>query len=177
MADNQREAMLEALKNALEQVPGVRYVDRQAITEQLVSDHQMPAIIIDEDRTEYTWMERHGTRTMRAVDTVGLDCQVLCQRGDFRGNVSTVRQAFAWQVMNTLANASTLGDACKDAALRFAVRYPETDYPYARVIIGIVVDGYEVFDEREQTVWQKLTMQTTEPQDGPDHTFDMSSED
>jgi len=167
--------MLEALKNALEQVPGVRHVNRQAITAQMVSDRQMPAILIDEDRTQYAWAERHGGRVMKAVDTIGLDCQVMCRRGDYEGDPSTVRQAFAWMVLNQLANNSTLNDACVDCALRFNVQYPDTDYPYARVIIAISVEYHEVFDDRAQTVWQKLILSTSEPQPGRVAEFDLTN--
>jgi len=166
MSDNQREVMLEALKSALEQIKGVRFVDRQAITPKMVSDRQMPAIIIDEDSTSYAWAERHGSRTMTAIDTIGLDCQVMCRRGDYEGDPSTVRQAFAWQVMNQLANHSTLDGVCKDAALRFNVQYPPSDYPYARAIVALSVEYHEAFDGRAQTEWQQLILSTTEPVPG-----------
>lgn len=167
--------MLEALKSVLEQVPGVRLVSRQAITPDLVSERQMPAIVIDEHQTQYTWAERHGQRMMRVVDTIGLDCQVLCKRGDYRGNPSTVRQAFAWMVLNQLANNPTLGGTCMDAALRFNVQYPAADYPFARAIIALSVDSAEAFDDRPQTEWQKLILSTVDPQPGRTAAFDLNT--
>lgn len=158
MATIYREQMLDALKSALEGVPGVRKVDRQDIVPEMLSERQLPAIIIKEHETRYRWHERQGGRVMKCVDTIALDCQAISKRGGYNGNPSTVRAEFVWQVLNALANDATLNDTCTDAAIRFDVSYPEVNHPFARAIVAIVVESYEVFDDRETTEWKKLIL-------------------
>ncbi|MFU8806657.1 MAG: hypothetical protein ACNA8W_22805 [Bradymonadaceae bacterium] len=153
-----REAMLEALKEVLEGIEGVRYVERQAITHSMVADPQLPAIIIDEAQTRYRWLERHRTRTSHASTGVVLDLQIRAsRRTDGPGaNTSTVREAFIARVIRELVDRSTLNSTARDVGDIFDVRYMPVDAPFARALITIRADLEEVFDDRVRTNWKKL---------------------
>lgn len=169
---SQREEMLEALAYCLGTITGVRKVCRQAITEEMLSDAELPGIIIDEAGTTYEWEERHLGRHSRYVSTVVLDLQARCQRtsGARFGNVSTIRELFVWAVINHIANNPRLlcqltGEDesmahCEDAGLTFGVEYAETDFPYVRAMLAITVTGYDQFDDRAANTWVQaiLTM-------------------
>jgi hypothetical protein len=164
---SQREALLEALKKSLSSMEGVNFVDRQDISRDMVADEQLPAIIIDEQSTNYEWFDRHGNRDMDFASTLVLDLQILAERKDGEDwNVSTVRETFAAAVMTHLADNAELieqldGESqaqphARDVASSFSVRYPRVPAPYARALISITAQSQEVFDGRAKTEWDTL---------------------
>ncbi len=174
-----REQALEALKTVLQGVPGVRFVDRQTITEELVSDAQLPAILVDETRTEYKWNERHGRRALGARLGVTLDLQVRAQRRtDGPGaNVSTIREAFAFAVIEHLTNNPELRcqltnepnetPHVQDCAAGFVVDYPVAKHPFGRCLITFEMQLTECpADNRGRTSWKQLVIDLVYPHPG-----------
>lgn len=170
-AVSQRDRMLDALVAVLQGLDGVRYVDRQAITAETVSDAQMPAILIDEVRTQYRWYERHGGRAMGLRSVLVLDLQARAtRRTDGPGaNTSTARELFANAVLGHLADNPTLNvqldgeeeavDHAYDIATQFDVRYVRMEDPYVRALITLEAEPCpEVFDGRTYTDWQQLIL-------------------
>ena len=181
-ATSQRDQMLDALVAVLRGLEGVRYVDRQAITRELVTDAQMPAIIIEEVGTNYRWIERHGDRKMRVRSGIVIDLQARARRRKDGpgGNVSTARENFVRAVLNHLANNPMLQTQLAgedestphayDTSHLFDVRYVREADPFVRALITIQVDTDDVFDSRTRTDWQQLILNTTanpEISDGP----------
>jgi len=185
-----RERLMRALQATLREIPGVRTVARQAITDDLVPDTGLPAIVIEETGTQYRWggttrrraSDRHVGRTMSAETVCVLDLQVLCATGaavqthdDPYGNVSAVREAFVWEVINTLVHDANLRRQladedepqahCNDCALSFQVSY-ENDlaaYPYARAMIVVTLDFSETFDDRPRPTFNALILELGVP--------------
>lgn len=172
-ASSSRDLMLDALVAVLQDLDGVRYVDRQAITPDLVADTRMPAILIDEVRSEYSWYERHGRRAMRVNSVIVLDLQARAvRRTDGQGpNISTARERFTNAVLNHLANSADLttqldGEAAAvahayDVATQFSVRYVKMPDPYVRALVTLVAQPCaQVYDDRTYTDWQQLILDT-----------------
>lgn len=166
---SRREQMLEALKAVLGNIPGIRHVDRQDLDPTgMLSDANLPAIIVDEERTRYEWTDRHGTRQMSVRSGLVLDLQAYAARSADRSgyDVSTVRELFVTRVIQELVNESTLtvqlaGENqaqahADDVALDFEVRYPAVEPPRARALVTITVDTDEEFDDRTTTAWDTL---------------------
>lgn len=163
-----RERLLEALASALRSLEGVKYVSRQAITPDLLSDAQLPAIIIDESNARYRWLERHGERCAEVSNALVLDLQVRAKRNPNApgGNPSTVREAFVAAVIAHLAHHATLtvqlpgeDEPCahaRDVASQFDVQFVAAPSPYARALITIRADTYDHFDSRARTNWTQL---------------------
>lgn len=174
-----RERALEALRVVLSEIPGVHFVDRQTIQEELLSDAQLPAILIDEGRTDYTWEERHGRRALGARTTVTLDLQCRApRRTDGPGAaVSTAREIFIGAVIEELANNPELicqleGDVApvahvRDAARTFVADYPPVPHPFARALITLELQLTECpADRRAKTAWQQLIIDLVYPYPG-----------
>lgn len=174
-----REQALEALRSVLQGLPGVRLVDRQTITEDVVADAQMPAILIDETRTEYSWDERHGRRALGARIGITLDLQVRAgRRNDGPGAaVSTAREAFVFAVIEHLSNnpslrcqltgEATATDHVIDCAGGFVVDYPPTTHPYGRALVTFEMTLTECpVDARGRTAWQTLAIELVYPYPG-----------
>lgn len=174
-----RERALEALRVVLSGIPGVRFVDRQTITEELISDPQLPAILIDEGRTGYSWEDRHGRRALGALATVTLDLQCRAsRRADGPGaDVSTTREIFIGAVIEELSNNPELicrleGEEApiahvRDCARTFVADYPTATHPYARALITIELQLAECpADRRAKTAWQKLVIDLVYPYPG-----------
>lgn len=164
-----REKMLEALKQVLEGIPGVQYVDRQDLDPTgMIAEAQRPAIIIDEERTRYEWLERHDERKMEATSGLVLDLQADAPKSADRAgyDVSTIRELFVARVIQELADESTLTvqlasenseqQHADDAALEFEVRYPSVPEPGVRAVISISIESCEVFDGRTKNTWDTL---------------------
>lgn len=173
-----REAMLEALKEVLSGIDGVAYVDRQAVQRKMVSDAQLPAIIIDEAKTKYRWLERHGDRTSHVSAGIALDLQVRASRRSDGpgGNVSTVREAFVSRVILELVEKATLNGTALDAGHKFDVDYLPAPAPYGRALVTIAVDTQEVFDERVRTVWQSFVASVGPEDSLQDHEDELDEE-
>ena len=166
-----REAMLEALVAVLERVPGVRLVERQGITAEMVSEAELPAIIIEESGTTGEWLERHGGRTMELTDTIVLDVQVFATRGRRgRHTASTVRERFVHAIVAELAEAATLvcqlpGEDAPRAHARDVlstpprVRYLPTDGDHGRALLTLQVQHHQTYDRRARTAWLELLME------------------
>jgi hypothetical protein len=161
--------MLRALRAVLAGIPGIEHVDRQDLNPQdMLAEAQLPAIIIDEERTRYQWTERHHKREAEARSGLILDCQAYAGRSDDRAgyDVSTVRELFVNRVLQELADKATLEvqldnesepqTHADDAALQFEVRYPRVPTPKIRALITITVSTDEVFDGRARTSWDTL---------------------
>lgn len=162
--------MLEALKTVLSGIEGVKFVSRQAITSEMVSDAQMPAILIDETLSRYTWASRSGARTMDVGCVLGLEVQVRSIRA--KGNSvseSTVRELLVNEVIQTLVHNSRLicqlpGEAeeqahARDVADQFSVRYVPGAGNTGRALITITSYFTAVFDRRTKTEWQQLFLE------------------
>lgn len=161
--------MLEALAEVLRGIQGVQFVDRQDIDPtSMVSEANLPAIIIDEERSQYEWAERHGAREMAFASSIVLDLQAYTRKsGDRAGyQISTVRELFVARVLNQLANEATLTvqladenqpqSHADDVALQFDVRYPKVKPPQCRALVSISAHGEEVFDDRQVNDWKTL---------------------
>lgn len=165
-----REAMLEALKTVLSGIDGVKFVSRQAITSEMVSEAQMPAILIDETLSRYSWISRAGQRTMNVGCVLGLEVQVRTIRA--RGNEvneSTVRELLVNEVLQTLIHNSRLicqlpGEDedtahARDVGEQFSVRYVPGNGNTARALITITAEFTAVFDRRTKIEWQQLFLE------------------
>lgn len=168
--DSCREKALQALEKVLGAIPGVRYVNRQAITPELVSDQQLPAIIVEEVRTQYRWTNRARREAVLSSILV-LDLQVQSSRLEKASgmNTSSIREAFVEQVMKTLAGSATLNaqlegeanaqDHARDVAGTLAdVQYPAAPPPKARALVTIRVDIDTTYDSRTRTAWERLVL-------------------
>ena len=172
-ATSQRDLMLDALVAVLQQMDGLNYVDRQAITPELVADSRMPAVLIDEVRSDYQWLDRHGSRSMRVRSVIVLDLQARAvRRTDGQGaNISTARERFTNAVLDHLANNPNLivqlasedeaADHAYDVMDEVAVRYVRMKDPYVRTLITVsAIPCAQVYDDRTYTDWQTLILDT-----------------
>ena len=164
--DTDREQMLEALRTVLATIPGVRTVDRQAITSEMLAATQLPAIRIEEAGTRYVWAHRQQPRlTADVLSNVVLDLQLIVpvERKGPGQRESTWREAFAHAVLATLAANPTLYcqlpgepvavDHAQDVGAHpelASVRYLATAGPEGRALISLVV-RQEVALAREPT--------------------------
>ncbi|MFB6374486.1 MAG: hypothetical protein ABEN55_15510 [Bradymonadaceae bacterium] len=173
-----REEMLEALAEVLRGIPGVQYVDRQDIQpEKMVSEGQLPAIIVDEEKATYRWEDRHGERSMKVNSGLVLDLQAYAERrSDGAGySTSTVRELFVARVLHELAHEPELvvqladenkaQQHAQDVAVEFDVRYPRVSPPKCRALVTIQAFHYEVFDDRQRTAWEKIVTEIAPPED------------
>lgn len=154
--------MLDALAKVLRQIPGVRFVDRQDIDPtSMVASSQLPAIVIDEQSSEYEWLNRHGDRSLRVNSQIILDLQANAATAS-KGpgySVSTVRELFTARVIFELVNESTLTvqldsedeptKHANDSANGFSVRYPDAGGNDVRSLITTNIQTCETFDDRE----------------------------
>lgn len=157
-----RERMLRALEAVLGTIPGVKHVSRQAISSDMVSAPQLPAILISEERTTYTWATARQAqgRKLMVSSAIALDLQIGTRRG--RGHElgeSSAREAFVDEVLQTLIDNPELEVAledgaepephCRDAFAGAAqVRYVPGSGEYARAIVVIRVDLEATYERR-----------------------------
>ena len=179
-----RERMLAALEKVLSGIDGVVFVSRQAISSAMVSDAQLPAILIEEQRTRYSWQTaRAGTRVATISSLLALDLQIHTKRGKGAGSVSesTVRECFVDEVLQTLVQnpclRATLDEEgeveeahARDALADFAeVRYVPGQGGYARALILIRVVVEATYDRRERTEWKSLIVELYPEDKMPEH--------
>jgi hypothetical protein len=185
-----REQMLEALAVVLRSMDGVKTVRRQALSEQMLTDAELPGIIIDEIQTDGAW-EAKARRVMKLTSQIVLDCQMICRRTPAMpdGNASTARELFADAVLSTLANNPQLrvlldGEvevidppvpggtprppkhAMDVLGARVNVRYEAEQPPYARVLIAITPVVHTTYDNRAVRSWTEVVI--TASTQGPD---------
>jgi len=153
-----REKALNALAAILTSATGVQYVGRQDITEDLISESRMPAVLIQENSTSYVWTRRKPERKAIYTSLLVLDCQSKSKRtGTVRaGDVSTIRELFVWEVINALAENPRLyvqldGEGAavnhaRDCALDVNVQYMPAPFPFARTLLSVTLKGDETFD-------------------------------
>lgn len=165
-----RERMLRALAHVLSDITGVRTVERQAIESKMVTEAQMPAILIDEVTTRYRWGgSRPGDRTLSLVAVLGIEVQIQTRRGPRASvNESTVREAFVEEVLQTLVDNPQLRcqlddeDApvahCRDCARQFDVRYIPGPGNFARALITASTELEAIYDRRPRTEWQRILL-------------------
>lgn len=167
-----REKALLALEAILAAIPGVRYVNRQAISSEMVADSQLPAILIEEVRTQYRWVERFGRRrvaTLSSILVLGLELQAKRHPKAPGLTTSSAREAMVEQVLKTLVDNPTLKthlsgeaeavDHARDIASALAdVTYPDAPAPKARALITIRVDLDAEYDGRTRTAWERLVL-------------------
>lgn len=162
--------MLNALVHVLAQIDGVVLVRRGQLEEALLSDGQMPAILIAEGLTTYTPETRHaGVRTYDVISTLTLDIQVRTQKrtGDIDHQASMLREALVDQVINVLANNPMLlcqlpeededTEHCYDALFGACrVTYPPSESGYANALLTHQVKQCVKYDTRKRTKWKEL---------------------
>ena len=154
-----REKALAAMASILGSMTGINYVGRQDIVPDLVSDAQMPAILIQEISTAYRYTRRTPERAAIFTSLLQLDLQCKAKRTSTvqEGDVSTIRELFAWEVMNALAKNARLNvqlsgegaavNHARDAALDFSAQYVPVPFPYARILLSVTMMGDEEFDD------------------------------
>lgn len=178
-----REQMLEALRAHLVGIEGVRFVDRQGLRADRLSDAQIPAILIVEQSTNEIWVERHHDRETEIQDTIILDVQLKAAR-ETTGpgvTVSTAREALRRAIIGHLISNPTLRlqlegegeplDHCIDcAAGPFRVRYMPEPEPYARFLLEIAITVDDTHDDRARTTWTQIVMDRCPPEGADDDT-------
>jgi len=167
-----REQMLRALKAVLQEIPGVKTVDRQHILSEMLAESQLPSIRIEEVGARYQWTHRQQPRLIAEVfSTLVLDLQLSAPR-QRRGpgqEESSSREAFVHIVLTKLAQNPTLlcqldGESSPRAHARDVsagteladVRYPKTEGGWARALIQLTVRHEEVLDEQASGAWQHV---------------------
>ena len=198
-----REKALEALRVVLSQVEGVRHVDRQDLQPAMVGEQQLPAIILDEVRARYVWVERATVRLAQITSIVILDLQAIAPRLSRREEPAraTTRIAFEEAVLSALADNPMLrcqlpgeseevdhaqdvlpaGDAGMFADCR-ALKTPEDgDYTRSQIALRLVL--HDTYDGRQRTNWRRLisTIYATDetgaqPPSPGEHTFELDEE-
>ncbi len=174
-----RERALEALKCVLEKIPGIEHVDRQAMAFDMVSDDRLPAILIVEGATNYTW-RRRKERVSKTQDTLTLDVQLRApkQKQGLWHQASTYREALVYRILSELANnpqlecqlegeqASTchVDDVLDDGERQapFArVSYIQEPPPYARALITLTPKYLESVgtSPTSQVTWESLILE------------------
>lgn len=168
-----REEMLRGLKGVLSQITGVRFVTRQPITQQLLAEPQLPAIIISDTQVDMSWLSR-DTKQARVRSSIVLDLQAYAPRDMTKGGTYTqseVREAFAAEVVRTLANNPMLKIQLsgEDEALYHAndatsqlprIQHLRVQPPYTRSLITLAPIETEE-DLRLSTpsrTWQSITL-------------------
>jgi hypothetical protein len=165
-----RNDMLRALAHVLSGIEGVKHVRREDITNDMVSDSEMPTIIITEGRTTYKPKARHGVRrTYDVMSVLTLDIQVrsVHKAGRIENSASELREGLVDQVISTLLHNPTLNcslekgeaarDYCYDAMSgQFQVVPVEVDSGYANALLTHTVWQHVVYDDRPRTLWQTL---------------------
>lgn len=167
-----REEMLQALKAVLQEIPGVKTVDRQHILSEMLAESQLPSIRIEEVGARYQWTHRQQPQlTAEVSSTLVLDLQLSAPR-QRRGpgqEESSAREAFVHIVLTKLAQNPTLlcqldGDPsprahARDVSVGTAladVRYPKTEGGWARALVQITVRHEEVFEEQASGAWKHV---------------------
>jgi len=162
-----RDQKLEALATVLREIEGVRYVSRQGITRQRVTDADIPSIAIEEQRTQFIVLQRIGKRRVVEVrDTLVLELRTREERNEGReGNHSTKRDAFQNAVLGLLWGNPTLvcqleGESEPTAHAKDVAgpsdpesRYLPTSTGSTSALLTIVASHEDVFDESTYTAW------------------------
>lgn len=179
-----REALLEALVHVIrEEWPWLRTVRRQSLERECLAEPELPAVLIDEAQTDYSYDHRHHEHELRANLVVVFDLQVQARKTKAKplGDVPTIREIMVSQLLRVLQNNAALktllpavseADSAAqaenhaiDAFNGCTVRYVKSKFPTVRALVTVRMLTSENFKERPTVDFSSLIM-TAGP--GPD---------
>lgn len=177
-----REALMSALEVILEAgMPGVKTVRRQSLERECLAEPELPAVLIDELSSSYTWEHRHCEQELRLVTVLVFDLQAMSKRSKAEplGNVAKLREAMVAQFLTVLQNNPTLEVQLEgedepqphvvDAFNGAEVRYMKTKYPTARALVTVRMLTSENFRNEVTSNWQQLILTAhASPDEGDD---------
>ncbi len=183
MTTQARERALEALKTILKAVPGIRTVDRQGLRPEMLTEGNLPAILITEGQTTYEASVKGNTLEMTARDRLTLDVQARAPRtASAKGaayDASTTRALYVGAILSTLAknralhvqlegedeareHAQHLGAPNKQGTFAKVTPAPEPE-PFCRALIQIEMSTIDAHVMSEGTPYTKILLALVEP--------------
>jgi len=167
-----RERSLEALKQVLLNVGGIKTVVRHGESETDIADSQMPAIVLLDKRAKYKRF--NSIRKYEINYKVDLVLIARAKRTDKArfGDVGTIRELFSHTVVNTLIHNPQLNvqlededeadNHCNHVGDDFDVVHEEDfEFPYAVSTVSFNVKLIDTLDDRPLEDWTDWVVDIT----------------